>query len=56
MKTTFESKVFSTQTITLAETEETLVKGGRDLFYLLFKAFEGFKQIGVIGWGSQGPA
>ena len=56
MKTTFASKVFSTQTITLAGTEETVVKGGRDQFHLLPQAFAGFKQIGVIGWGSQGPA
>jgi ketol-acid reductoisomerase len=31
-------------------------QGGRHLFPLLPKAFEGIKQIGVIGWGSQGPA
>ncbi|KAM7519044.1 hypothetical protein LguiB_018006 [Lonicera macranthoides] len=32
-----------------------LVRGGRDLFHLLPDAFKGIKQIGVIGWGSQGP-
>jgi len=42
--------------ITLADTTETIVKGGRDLFPLLPKAFEGIKTIGVIGWGSQAPA
>jgi ketol-acid reductoisomerase len=42
--------------VTLAETTETIVKGGRDLFPLLPKAFEGIKKIGVIGWGSQAPA
>ncbi|KAF2305286.1 hypothetical protein GH714_003478 [Hevea brasiliensis] len=31
-------------------------EGGRDLFPLLPDAFKGIKQIGVIGWGSQGPA
>lgn len=31
-------------------------RGGRDKFNLLPKAFAGIKQIGVIGWGSQGPA
>ena len=31
-------------------------RGGRHLFPLLPKAFDGIKQIGVIGWGSQGPA
>merc|ERR1712194_558934 len=33
-----------------------IVKGGRDLFPLLPKAFDGIKQVGVIGWGSQAPA
>lgn len=32
------------------------MRGGRDLFALLPEAFKGIKQIGVIGWGSQGPA
>lgn len=32
------------------------MKGGRDLFPLLPKAFEGIKKVGVIGWGSQAPA
>jgi len=35
---------------------ETIVRGGRDLFPLLPKAFDGIKNIGVIGWGSQAPA
>jgi ketol-acid reductoisomerase len=48
--------VFKTQKVTFADTEETIVKGGRDLFPLLPKAFEGIKKIGVIGWGSQAPA
>jgi ketol-acid reductoisomerase len=51
-----DSKVFETTKITLADTEEYIVKGGRHLFPLLPKAFEGVKQIGVIGWSSQGPA
>jgi len=42
--------------VKLADTTETIVKGGRDLFPLLPKAFEGIKKIGVIGWGSQAPA
>ncbi|RLN30321.1 hypothetical protein C2845_PM05G28640 [Panicum miliaceum] len=33
-----------------------IVRGGRNLFPLLPEAFKGVKQIGVIGWGSQGPA
>lgn len=32
------------------------MKGGRDKYALLPKAFEGIKQVGVIGWGSQAPA
>ncbi|MEJ2688803.1 MAG: ketol-acid reductoisomerase, partial [Deltaproteobacteria bacterium] len=56
MSKTFQSKVFGTEIITLADTEETIVRGGRDKFSLLPKAFAGIKQIGFIGWGSQGPA
>ncbi|MFP4382819.1 MAG: ketol-acid reductoisomerase [Spirochaetia bacterium] len=56
MDMNFESKVFTKQKITVGGTEEYIVKGGRDLFPLLPKAFEGISQIGVIGWGSQGPA
>ena len=52
----FTSDVFSPQEVKLADTTETIVKGGRDLFPLLPKAFEGIKKIGVIGWGSQAPA
>ncbi len=52
----FTSKVFDTEIITLAGTKEQIVRGGRDRFSLLPKAFAGIKQIGVIGWGSQGPA
>ena len=56
MDVTFKSNVFETEVITLAETQEMIVRGGRDRFPLLAKAFDGIKQIGVIGWGSQGPA
>lgn len=42
--------------MTFSGTVETIVKGGRDLFPLVPKAFEGIKKIGVIGWGSQAPA
>jgi ketol-acid reductoisomerase len=52
----FTSKVFDVDTIELEGHKEQIVKGGRHLFPLLPKAFEGVKQIGVIGWGSQGPA
>lgn len=56
MDVTFETDVFETEIIKLADTEEMIVRGGRDKFNLLPKAFEGIRQIGVIGWGSQGPA
>lgn len=52
----FKSDVFSPVDVKLADTTETIVKGGRDLFPLLPKAFEGISKIGVIGWGSQAPA
>ncbi len=56
METLFTSNVFETEIIQLADTRETIVRGGRDKFSLLSKAFDGIMQIGVIGWGSQGPA
>lgn len=56
MKPEFTSNVFETEVIKLADTEETIVRGGRDKFPLLPQAFTGIAQIGVIGWGSQGPA
>lgn len=53
----FSSKVFQVDTLDLgAGRTEKIVKGGRNLLPLLPKAFAGIKQIGVIGWGSQGPA
>jgi ketol-acid reductoisomerase len=53
---TFSSKVFQKKIIDLDGRKEEVVVGGRNLFSLLPKAFEGVKQIGVIGWSSQGPA
>ena len=52
----FETSVFKKEKVTLAGHDEYIVRGGRDLFHLLPDAFKGIKQIGVIGWGSQGPA
>lgn len=52
----FSSKVFQVDTMEVDGTKEQIVKGGRNLLPLLPKAFAGIKQIGVIGWGSQGPA
>ena len=52
----FSSDIFPVETIQIAGRDEQVVEGGRHLFPLLPKAFAGVKQIGVIGWGSQGPA
>jgi ketol-acid reductoisomerase len=52
----FSSRVFQKKVIDIGGRKEAVVVGGRNLFPLLPKAFEGVKQIGVIGWGSQGPA
>ena len=52
----FNTDIFSKEKISLAGREEYIVRGKRSLFGLLPKAFEGVKQIGVIGWSSQGPA
>jgi ketol-acid reductoisomerase len=50
------SDVFDLSTIKLAGRTETVLAAGRHLFPLLPRAFAGISQIGVIGWGSQGPA
>ncbi|GLT68356.1 hypothetical protein SLA2020_405980 [Shorea laevis] len=52
----FDTSVFKKEKISLAGHDEYIVRGGRDLFHLLPDAFKDIKQIGVIGWGSQGPA
>ncbi len=56
MSLDFESKVFTKDVITVADGTEAVVKGGRDLFSLVHDVFQNTNQIGVIGWGSQGPA
>ncbi len=56
MKLDFQTNIFEKEKIVLGNTEEYIVRGGRDLFPLLPQAFEGIKQIGVLGWASQGPA
>jgi ketol-acid reductoisomerase len=56
LQLSFTSKVFDIETIKFRGHTEQVVRGGRHLFPLLPKAFAGVKQIGVIGWGSQGPA
>ena len=52
----FHTEIFEKEKLMLGDTEEWIVRGGRDLFPLLPKALDGIKQIGVIGWSSQGPA
>jgi ketol-acid reductoisomerase len=52
----FETTVFDKEYVELGGRREAIVRGGRHLFDRLPAAFEGVRQIGVIGWGSQGPA
>jgi ketol-acid reductoisomerase len=52
----FSSDIFQSKVVDMGGSKERVVVGGRNLFDLLPKAFEGVKQIGCIGWGSQGPA
>ena len=56
MKLNLESSIFQKELISVGDAEEYIVRGGRDLFPLLPKALDAIKQIGVIGWSSQGPA
>lgn len=56
MSLDFTSRVFEKEKIQLAESSEYIVRGGRHLFDKLTAAFKGIRQIGMIGWGSQGPA
>ena len=56
MTMTFATKSFEKEPLQLASTREEIVRGGRHLFPRLEDAFEGVRQIGVIGWSSQGPA
>lgn len=52
----FESSVFKKEIINLSGKKESIIKGSRTIFPLIPKALTGVKQIGVIGWSSQGPA
>lgn len=56
LKLNYEPKVFKKELVDLGGNEEGIIRGGRDKFNLLSKAFANIKQIGVIGWGSQAPA
>jgi ketol-acid reductoisomerase len=52
----FVTKCFKKEPIRLAGTSEYIVRGGRAVFGSLPAAFAGVKKVGVIGWGTQGPA
>lgn len=41
---------------TIGDRKENIMLGYQHNFSLLNKGFEGIKQIGIIGWGSQGPS
>jgi ketol-acid reductoisomerase len=56
MNLDFNTNIFEKEKIIVGGKAEYIVRGGRHLFPLLPKAFDGIKQIGVIGWSSQGPA
>ncbi|KAL3565608.1 hypothetical protein D5086_033654 [Populus alba] len=49
----FETFVFKKEKIIIAGHDKNIVRGGKDVFPLLPDAFQGIKQIGVIGWVSQ---
>jgi len=52
----FDTKVFDKEYIAVADRREPIVRGGRHLFDRLPAAFDGVRQLGVIGWGPQGSA
>ena len=56
MNLDFNTQLFTKEKIRIGDTDEYVVRGGRHLFPLLPEAFAGIKQIGVLGWSSQGPA
>lgn len=52
----FTSNIFPVVDIQLADRNERIVRGSRDLFPKLSQAFRDIRQIGIIGWGPQGQA
>lgn len=52
----FNTASFKKELVKFVDTEEYIVRGGRDKFPGLKTAFKDIKKIGVIGWGSQAPA
>lgn len=53
-----KSSLFEIEDLNVPNENENIVIGGRDKMSLAIKVLEksGIKKIGVIGWGSQGPA
>jgi ketol-acid reductoisomerase len=56
MSLDFTTRIFEKEPLDLSDTREFIVRGGPSRFPSLPDAFEGIRQIGVIGWSSQGPA
>lgn len=52
----FDTNSFIKEAVHLSGTTEYIVRGGRDVFSSLPSAFSHIKTVGVLGWGSQGPA
>lgn len=52
----YPTRVWEKTPMEFAQSTEAIWVGGRDKFPKLRESFPGVKQIGVIGWGSQGPA
>lgn len=47
---------FSKKEIVICGEKEKITIGGKNNYFSLKKGFEGIKQIGIIGWGSQAPS
>ena len=54
----FDTKYFPKKGVEMSGTTEYVVKGGTNLYPTCADAFKGtgIDTIGVLGWGSQGPA
>ena len=58
MAADFDTKYFPKKGVDMSGTTEYVVKGGTNLYPTCAEAFKGtgIETIGVLGWGSQGPA
>ena len=50
------SSIFEIEKLTLNNKTENIIKGGHHKLHLIESGFQGIKQIGIIGWGSQAPS